>query len=247
MVFPLVWDELGFAVVGTAPVDPTVAFAMVLLALGAVLGLFRWHGDRSFPRILGRGGLVLLLILLVALLAITWVFQAHWTDARLQLGILAGLIIISVWLAAFLFQEERKQRDREGQRRDTLTALQSEIYNIFSKIDNQAIKQTARKQKALMRNGATGPFTYVPFGTSEGPPILFDAVSGSIPVLRPDTIRPVRPFLCGIRGPAHHGRRHAQRGISSDLGPASRRYPQGTDTPPYRDIAVGYECVDCGQ
>ena len=193
-VFLAVWAGLCLALIGARPLDPTLAIALLLLALLGVIAVYWRRGEQAFLVMLGRGALVLLPIFLVALLPIVWVLYADGIDIRLRQGILAGLIIVSGWLAAFLFQEERKQRDRENQRLDTLTALQSEIFNIFSKIDNQAIKSTAKTQQNLMLNGGFGPLGYVPFSTSESAPIVFDAVSGAIPVLQQRTIRPVLRF-----------------------------------------------------
>ncbi|WP_299615265.1 hypothetical protein [uncultured Tateyamaria sp.] len=168
--------------------------ALVILTLiGLLAGYWRW-GERTVVQMLLRGALVLVPVLAAALVPIIWTMSADWIDVRLRQGILAGLVIISGWLAGFLFQEERKQRDRDNRRADTLTALQSEIYNTISKIDNQAITDTARTQQDRMLRGGEGPMAYMPFSTSESAPIVFDAVSDAIPLLRTSTIRPVLRF-----------------------------------------------------
>jgi len=192
--FLAAWTVLSAFALGIWVPDLMTILAGLLVALGAVLMWFHRRGDDGFLRILGRGGLVLLPIILVVMIPVAWVFRADWMDVRLQQGILAGLIIASGWVATFLFQEERAQRARTDLRRDTLTALQSEIFNILSKIDNQDIVGSARIQQQKMRTGGLGPNAYLPFSTTESAPIVFDAISDSIPVLKPGTIRPVLRF-----------------------------------------------------
>lgn len=193
-VFLAVWAGLCAALVGFAPLDPTLVMALAGLIVVGLLTLYWFRGERAVVKMLFRGALVLMPVLAAAMVLIVWTMSADWIDVRLRQGILAGLVIISGWLAGFLFQEERRQRDRDNQRVDTLTALQSEIYNTISKIDNQAITQTARTQQDRMLNGGVGPMAYMPFSTSESAPIVFDAVSDAIPLLRTGTIRPVLRF-----------------------------------------------------
>lgn len=193
-VFLVVWAGLCATMIGFGAIDPSLIMALIVLTLiGLLVGYWRW-GERTVVQMLLRGALVLVPVLAAALVPIIWTMSAGWIDVRLRQGILAGLIIVSGWLAGFLFQEERKQRDRDNRRADTLTALQSEIYNTISKIDNQAITETAQTQQERMLSGGDGPMPYVPFSTSESAPIVFDAVSDAIPLLRTDTIRPVLRF-----------------------------------------------------
>lgn len=192
--FLVVWLGLSFATTGVVLPDRMAGLAATLLVLLAILALYRLRGEGALLRLLRRGLVVLLPIVLAILLPVVWVISDTGLDLRLKQAILAGLIIVAGWLTTYVLQEERRATDRADRRRDTLTALQSETYNIFSKIDNQAIKPNAETVQQKMRTSGMGPGAYIPFSTSESPPIVFNAVSDTISLLSPATIRPVLRF-----------------------------------------------------
>lgn len=192
--FLVAWLGLSFATTGVVLPDRMAALAAVLLVLVAILGIYHLRRERGLLRLLRRGFAVLLPIVLAILLPVTWLITDTALDVRLKQAVLAGLIIVAGWLTTFVLQEERRGSDRADRRRDTLTALQSETYNILSKIDNQAIRENAEAVQQKMRTAGMGPGAYIPFSTSESPPIVFNAVSDSISLLSPATIRPVLRF-----------------------------------------------------
>ena len=215
ITFLAIWTGLSFVSTGYVVADPMAAIALVLLVLVIVLGVYHWRNERALLQMLRRGLTVLVPILLVLSIPIGLLILHDGLDIRLRQAILAGLIIMAGWLTTFVLQEERRLSDRTDRRLDTLIALQSETYNILSKIDNQAIKKTASEVQQKMRTGGMGPFAYVPFSTSESPPIVFTTVSESVPLLKPATLRPVlrfyaeyedlRSLIADMRAPDYHG------------------------------------------
>lgn len=192
--FLAVWLGLSFATTGVVLADRMAGLAAVFLALVALLTAYRLRRERDLLRLLRRGLVVLLPVVLAILLPMIWVVSETALDVRLRQAILAGLIIVAGWMTTYVLQEERRGGDRADRRRDTLTALQSETYNILSKIDNQAIHANAKIVQQKMATSGLGPNAYLPFSTSESPPIVFNAVSDSISLLSPATIRPVLRF-----------------------------------------------------
>jgi hypothetical protein len=196
------WIGIGLAAwlvyrvwIGAAawPPDARTAAASAMLALVVVLLLYR-RKQVALLSVLGRGVAILLPISLAFLVPILLVLSLPALDVRLKQATIAALIIAAGWVTTFVFQQEREQKLRDDRRQDTLSALQQEIFNVLSKLDSQDIRASAQTQQNRIRNGGFGPYGYVPFSTSESPPIVFDAVSDSIPLLKSETIEPVLRF-----------------------------------------------------
>ena len=194
LTFLAVWLGLSFATTEQVLPDPMAGMALALAVLLCVVAIYHWRGERALLQMMRRGVIVFVPIVLVLSVPIWLLLSDNALDVRLRQAILAGLIIMAGWLTTFILQEERRLSDRQDRRRDTLIALQSETYNILSKIDNQAIKTNAKNVQQKMRTSAMGPAAYVPFSTSESAPIVFNTVADSIPLLKPDTLRPVLRF-----------------------------------------------------
>ena len=85
-IFLAVWLALSATTTGVALPDPMALLAAVLLLLVALLAVYRWRGEVDLLRMLRRGGMVLLPILLAALVPIVLVFSGDGLDVRLRQG-----------------------------------------------------------------------------------------------------------------------------------------------------------------
>lgn len=197
-VFLLVWLGLSFATTGIVLSDPAALLALIALLLVGVVALYRRH-ERALIDMLSRGAVVSLPILLTVLLVIVAVAGMDRLDVRVQQAIIAGLIIVAGWVAGFVFQEERRQRERKAQEFDLLLALRSEVFTIVEKLDNHAISDNAAKVQAKVRDHGDHPDkAYFPFAASESPATVYDAVSGQLHVIKPDTLEQVLRFYAAF-------------------------------------------------
>lgn len=197
--FLVVWLGLGFATTGVVLSDSMALLAAVLLALVALLAVYWLRGERDLLRMLRRGGLVLLPILLTVLVPIAIVLTGDALDVRLRQAALAGLIIAAGWLATFIFQEERRQRDRNEQELDLLLALRSEVFTIVEKLDKHPITQQAKEvERNIAMGGDDETGAYFPFSASESPATVYDAVSGQLHVINAATLEPVLRFYAAF-------------------------------------------------
>ncbi|MDD9741192.1 MAG: hypothetical protein RID15_07375 [Marinovum algicola] len=198
-IFLAVWLALSATTTGIALPDPMALLAAVLLLLVALLAVYRWRGEVDLLRMLRRGGMVLLPILLAALVPIVLVFSGDGLDVRLRQAALAGLIIVTGWLATFIFQEERRQRDRSEQELDLLMALRSEVFTIVEKLDKHPITRQAEEVERNIAMGGDDPTgAYFPFSASESPATVYDAVSGQLHVINAATLEPVLRFYAAF-------------------------------------------------
>ena len=109
------------------------------------------------------------------------------------------MIIVTGWLATFIFQEERRQRDRSEQELDLLMALRSEVFTIVEKLDKHPITRQAEEVERNIAMGGDDPTgAYFPFSASESPATVYDAVSGQLHVINAATLEPVLRFYAAF-------------------------------------------------
>ncbi|MGI3165086.1 hypothetical protein [Pseudooceanicola sp. 200-1SW] len=116
---------------------------------------------------------------------------------RIYPALLAGIVVVLGWFVTFLIGEFRDERLLDRTRRDTLTALRHEIFALVDKLDNQDIWANAEKVQARILSGDDEdgePIPYHPFATMESQPVVFEAVSGSIPTIKADTVGAIVRF-----------------------------------------------------
>ena len=75
-----------------------------------------------------------------------------------------------------------------------LLAVRRGIFAVVEKLDKEPIEESAKKVQGLIEAGGNGTGAYRPFAASESPPIVYQAVSGSIPVLNAETLEPILRF-----------------------------------------------------
>lgn len=193
--FLAVWLGLSLVAGAAATLDPIAVISAVFLALVAVILLYRHRQERELLTMLKRGGVVLLPILLVMLLPISLLLFSDSLDVRLRQAGIAGLMIAGGWLASFIFQEERKQRDRKAQELDLLLALRSEVFTVVEKLDKRPITQNAVSvQQKIVLGGDDAGSAYFPFSATESPATVYDAVSGQLHVIAAEALEPVLRF-----------------------------------------------------
>lgn len=193
--FLAVWLGLSLVAGNATGLDPLAVVSAVALALIAVVLVYHRRQEHELLAMLKRGGVVLLPILLVMLLPISLLLFSDSLDVRLRQAGFAGLMIAGGWLASFIFQEERKQRDRHGQELDLLLALRSEIFTVVEKLDKRPITQDAvRVQQKIVLGGDDALTAYFPFSATESPATVYDAVSGQLHVIAAEALEPVLRF-----------------------------------------------------
>lgn len=194
-IFLAVWLGLSLIAGAAATLDPIAVISAVFLALIAVILLYRHRQERELLTMLKRGGVVLLPILLVMLLPISLLLFRDSLDVRLRQAGIAGLMIAGGWLASFIFQEERKQRDRKAQELDLFLALRSEVFTVVEKLDKRPITQNAVSvQQKIVLGGDDAGSAYFPFSATESPATVYDAVSGQLHVIAAEALEPVLRF-----------------------------------------------------
>ncbi len=194
-IFLAVWLGPSLVAGAAATLDPIAVISAVFLALIAVILLYRHRQERELLTMLKRGGVVLLPILLVMLLPISLLLFSDSLDVRLRQAGIAGLMIAGGWLASFIFQEERKQRDRKAQELDLLLALRSEVFTVVEKLDKRPITQNAVSvQQKIVLGGDDAGSAYFPFSATESPATVYDAVSGQLHVIAAEALEPVLRF-----------------------------------------------------
>lgn len=166
-------------------------------ALVVVICLIR-AGAAMRGLVLRSVGVFVPLALLLAAIVVT-ILSASALSERLQAALIAGTLVAGGWLVTFLVNGYRHEREAERRAQDTLYALQSEIFALVDKLDNQDIDATAVQTQARILDGegqdAWGRAReYHPFATTESTPIVFEAVAGNIPSLAPRTVKAVLRF-----------------------------------------------------
>ncbi len=177
--------------------QPALYTSLAVLLIVSVL-----IGTRALPRNLGilvlRQLLVLLLVLAVTG-SLNWVLIAHsgLPKEMLPSAITAGAIAIG-WIVTFSFREFERLAERNQTRRDVLTALRSEVFTAFQTLDATDWKSGATEVQGKIKDGGDGPDAYFPFTASESPPIVFEALAESIPVLEEAEIGPILRFYAAL-------------------------------------------------
>lgn len=176
--------------------------ALVAMWIAAVLGFALYLV--AIPSLLrtayGRVALVFPpFFVFAALLAWTLISVFGVAKDKAVPAVIAGAMIALGWLITFLISSYREAEARDQQRRDTLYALRGEIFALVDKLDNQKIRDNAGKVQGKIANGDGvdengAPVEYFPFSTMESEPIVFEAVSSTVPALAEDTVAAVVRF-----------------------------------------------------
>lgn len=197
--FLAVWLGLSFAATGVVLADRMAGLSLIALVLVVLLAAYWRRGDRDLLRMLRRGLIVILPIVLAMFLPMLWVMSDAAMDVRLRQAILAGLIIVAGWLTTFVLQEERRFSERKAQEFDLLLALRSEVFTIVEKLDSHPITEQAEAVQDKIKRGGDAPGSaYFPFAASESPATVYDAVSGQLHVINPATLEPLLRFYAAV-------------------------------------------------
>ncbi len=176
---------------------------LTLILIGSVLllGLYSW----AIPPLLRRSFLRILVVLPPFLLLgviggiVVWEYVPDAARDKVYPALVTGSVIVLGWFVTFLFSSYAEAQKFHLQRRDTLIALRNEIFALVDKLDNQPIAAHAEKvQKRILSGDGTdakgNPIEYFPFSTMESEPIVFEAISSSIPALGEDAVEGVIRF-----------------------------------------------------
>jgi hypothetical protein len=115
----------------------------------------------------------------------------------LPAAITAGAIATG-WIVTFGFREIERLAERNQTRRDVLTALRSEVFTVFQTLDATDWKAGATEVQKMILDSGDGPKAYFPFTASESPPIVFEALAESIPVLEEAEIGAILRFYSAL-------------------------------------------------
>lgn len=174
---------------------------LILIGSALLLGFYSW----AIPPLLRRSFLRILVVLPPFLLLgviggiVVWEYVPDAARDKVYPALVTGSVIVLGWFVTFLFSSYAEAQKFHLQRRDTLIALRNEIFALVDKLDNQPIAAHAEKvQKRILSGDGTdakgNPIEYFPFSTMESEPIVFEAISSSIPALGEDTVASVVRF-----------------------------------------------------
>lgn len=189
---------IGLVVALNWPADPTAATAASVLAATIVVAIFFVAGGMLLAGVLLRVVLALVPIVALAGSLIWFVLVPNQDIGEARTALIAGTVIATGWVATFLAAEYQRARDRNQTQQDVLVALQSEVFAIIEKLDKDAIAADAERVQERIAAGGDGAGAYYPFSVSESPPIVYQAVSGSISVLDAVTLEPVLRFYAAF-------------------------------------------------
>ncbi len=176
------WEGTNLVLIATV--------AGVVLLIRIYLILAGW----LLARVIFRVALALVPLVALATVVIGQVILPNESLKDVHPALIAGTMLATGWLATFLANEYQRTRERERTRRDVLLALRSEIFTIVEKIDKDDICASGNSVQAKITQGGDADGNYFPFSASESPPIIYQAVSGSIAVLSAETLEPMVRF-----------------------------------------------------
>lgn len=153
----------------------------------------------AFWRIIGAFApfLVIATFGIAGLLA--WVADQAPDDWIRGIGaLITGTVIAIGWLATSTASAYRDDLESDQARRDTLTALRSEIFTFVEALDAIAISQNAQTMSDRIRkggpNGKGGAGKFNPFSVQESAPVVFEALARDVRSLNTQTVRVVVRF-----------------------------------------------------
>lgn len=142
---------------------------------------------------LRMGGALFALLPLIVLPV--WVMAALvQIPADLRTGAVAGTVLATGWLVAFLLREYETARNRHQTRIDVLAALRTEIVTFVTKLDQQNLGAAAKATQQKIRDGGDRRQRYQPVPSTESPPTVYHAVSADMKVVDPETLEVVLRF-----------------------------------------------------
>lgn len=202
LVFSLAPILAGLVVGAVAGSYVDGATALAILAGLAVAGIYVAAAGWVQLRILVTVFVALIPFLAAALLVIVFVilnddsvlYRRMEDTSGTRTALIAGTVIATGWLATAAAAEAQRARAREQDRVDLLIALRSEIFTSLETLDRTDWRSSSARQQKLIEWHGDGEGAYIPFVSSESPPIVYDALSGSIGILRPETIEPILRF-----------------------------------------------------
>lgn len=189
-VIILLFGGLGLAwYLGEIPTAKAVLIGVLLLMV-----IYLLAAGRLLAGVLWRVLLALVPLVAIAASIIWFLILPNEELKEVRTPLIAGTVIAMGWLVTFLVSEYQRASDRAQTQVDVLLALRSEIFAVVEKLDKDPIKSDAIKVQGLIKTGGNGTAAYHPFTASESPPIVYQAVSGSIPVLNPEALEPILQF-----------------------------------------------------
>lgn len=169
------------------------------MAAGLVVAAYLLWADRLLAVVFGRVLLALVPLVALSSLGIYWIVLQVPREYPIKAALISGVVIATGWIATWLASEYQRDRSRDQTRRETLYALRSEIFTAFQTLDSIDWLENARVVQAHIRTGGDDENTrYHPFVGTESPPIVFQAVSGSINLLPEGTLEPILRFYSAL-------------------------------------------------
>ena len=189
-VIVLLFGGLGSAwYLGEIPTAMAVPLGALLLVV-----LYLLAADRLLAGVLWRVLLTLVPLVAIATSIIWFLILPNEELREVRTPLIVGTVIAMGWLVTFLVSEYQRASDRAQKQVDVLLALRSEIFAVVEKLDKNPIEESAQTVQDSIKAGGNGTAAYRPFTASESPPVVYQAVSGSIPVLNAETLEPILRF-----------------------------------------------------
>ena len=189
-VIALLFGGLGSAwYLGEVPAAKAVLLGVLLLMV-----IYLLAAGRLLAGVLWRVLLALVPLVAIAATIIWFLILPNEELEEVRTPLSVGTVMAMGWLVTFLVSEYQRASDRAQTQLDVLLALRSEIFAVVEKLDKDPIEESAKKVQGLIEAGGNGTGAYRPFAASESPPIVYQAVSGSIPVLNAETLEPILRF-----------------------------------------------------
>lgn len=117
---------------------------------------------------------------------------------EIRQALIAGLVVVSGWLATFLMQELNRANDRKALQLDIQLALRAEIQDSYDTFTYRDLDTRAfgRAVENRILEGGDGPNSFHPFIARDANQIVFDALKERLHFLPTGVIDEVIQFYC---------------------------------------------------
>ncbi|GAA6182336.1 hypothetical protein NBRC116594_37740 [Shimia sp. NS0008-38b] len=144
--------------------------------------------------------LLVLCLVLVGFAVIAFLANAEVLDVPIRQALIAGLVVASGWLVAFLSQDWNRDRQRREMQTDVQLALRAEIQDCWETFTwrDRDTRAFGRGVQAQILAGGDGEGAFHPFIVRDAKMIVFEAMKDRLHHLPSEVVDEVVQFYCQL-------------------------------------------------